>query len=190
MVRLLWPHPHTGAVVQPELTTLGLPTGHVECLAIVVQRRHLSDDVLRTLAERFVEHGPPQFLRSDNGRKFPCVSGDRSSHSGALSVLNEQWRNEDASPLICSQCGPLSPKDRLWAAPEGEPSYNRPVTVKLYKSWVAGNRSALVPNLLSEEQLEAVQEKQKAQNMVMVGLLLCVIVAGARLTFLGIVPGP
>ena len=41
-----------------------------ECLAIVVQRRHRSDDGLRTLAERFVEHGPPQYIRSDNGPEF------------------------------------------------------------------------------------------------------------------------
>ncbi len=41
-----------------------------ECLAIVVQRRHQSDDVLRTLAELFVEHGPPQYIRSDNGPEF------------------------------------------------------------------------------------------------------------------------
>jgi putative transposase len=36
------------------------------CLAIVVARRLNSDDVLATLTELFVEHGPPDFIRSDN----------------------------------------------------------------------------------------------------------------------------
>ena len=41
-----------------------------ECLAIVVARRLQSDDVLQTLSELFVEHGPPANLRSDNGPEF------------------------------------------------------------------------------------------------------------------------
>ena len=36
-----------------------------ECLAIVVARRLRADDVLQTLSELFVEHGPPANLRSD-----------------------------------------------------------------------------------------------------------------------------
>jgi transposase InsO family protein len=41
-----------------------------ECLAIVVERRLKSDDVLHTLAELFAEHGAPEHLRSDNGPEF------------------------------------------------------------------------------------------------------------------------
>ena len=41
-----------------------------ECLAIVVARRLRADDVLQTLSELFVEHGPPANLRSDNGTEF------------------------------------------------------------------------------------------------------------------------
>ena len=41
-----------------------------ECLAIVVARRLRADDVLQTLSELFVEHGPPANLRSDNGLEF------------------------------------------------------------------------------------------------------------------------
>ena len=37
-----------------------------ECLAIVVARRLRADDVLQTLSELFVKHGPPANLRSDN----------------------------------------------------------------------------------------------------------------------------
>ncbi len=41
-----------------------------ECLAIEVQRRLRSDDVLHKLAELFVRHGPPEHIRSDNGPEF------------------------------------------------------------------------------------------------------------------------
>ena len=41
-----------------------------ECLAIVVARTLRADDVLQTLSELFVEHGPPANLRSDNGPEF------------------------------------------------------------------------------------------------------------------------
>ena len=41
-----------------------------ECLAIVVARRLRSTDVLETLAELFVTHGPPAYIRSDNGPEF------------------------------------------------------------------------------------------------------------------------
>lgn len=40
------------------------------CLAIVVARRLRSDDVLQCLTDLFVEHGPPQHIRSDNGPEF------------------------------------------------------------------------------------------------------------------------
>jgi putative transposase len=41
-----------------------------ECLAIVVERKLRSDDVLHTLAELFARHGAPEHLRSDNGPEF------------------------------------------------------------------------------------------------------------------------
>ena len=41
-----------------------------ECLAIVVERRLQSDDVLSCLAELFIRHGPPEHIRSDNGSEF------------------------------------------------------------------------------------------------------------------------
>ena len=41
-----------------------------ECLAIVVARRLRANDVLQTLSELFVKHGPPANLRSDNGPEF------------------------------------------------------------------------------------------------------------------------
>jgi transposase InsO family protein len=41
-----------------------------ECLAIVVARRLRADDVLAALADLFVERGPPDHIRSDNGPEF------------------------------------------------------------------------------------------------------------------------
>lgn len=41
-----------------------------ECLATVVKRRISSQDVLLTLADLFIEHGCPEFIRSDNGPEF------------------------------------------------------------------------------------------------------------------------
>jgi len=41
-----------------------------ECLAMVPQRRFRSDDVLAVLADLFVERGPPEHIRSDNGPEF------------------------------------------------------------------------------------------------------------------------
>ena len=41
-----------------------------ECLAIVVARWVRSMEVLETLAQRFVTHGVPAHLRSDNGPEF------------------------------------------------------------------------------------------------------------------------
>ena len=40
------------------------------CLAIKVDRRLRSDDVLECLADLFVQCGPPDHLRSDNGAEF------------------------------------------------------------------------------------------------------------------------
>lgn len=41
-----------------------------ECLALVVARQLRSDDVMYCLAELFVDRGPPDHIRSDNGSEF------------------------------------------------------------------------------------------------------------------------
>lgn len=41
-----------------------------ECLAIHVQRKLKSDDVLAVLTDLFQRHGPPAHIRSDNGAEF------------------------------------------------------------------------------------------------------------------------
>jgi transposase InsO family protein len=43
-----------------------------ECLAIEVQRRLTSNDVLDVLRDLFVERGAPKYIRSDNGPEFTC----------------------------------------------------------------------------------------------------------------------
>jgi transposase InsO family protein len=41
-----------------------------ECLALVVERKLRSDNVLCFLTELFVRHGTPEHIRSDNGSEF------------------------------------------------------------------------------------------------------------------------
>lgn len=41
-----------------------------ECLAIEVARRLRADDVLHCLAELFLQHGRPDYIRSDHGPEF------------------------------------------------------------------------------------------------------------------------
>jgi transposase InsO family protein len=41
-----------------------------ECLGIEVARKLNSQDVLRVLARLFVQHGVPEYIRSDNGSEF------------------------------------------------------------------------------------------------------------------------
>jgi len=41
-----------------------------QCLAMVVERRIRSDDVLHCLTDLFVKHGVPEYIRSDNGPEF------------------------------------------------------------------------------------------------------------------------
>ena len=40
------------------------------CMAVVAERRLNSDNVLHCLTELFVQHGPPDHIRSDNGSEF------------------------------------------------------------------------------------------------------------------------
>ena len=47
-----------------------------ECLAIKVERKLGSNDVLSTLAELFVQRGAPEHIRSDNGAEF-CAKAVR-----------------------------------------------------------------------------------------------------------------
>ena len=41
-----------------------------QCLAIVVDCKLNSDNVLHCLTDLFVQHGPPDHIRSDNGSEF------------------------------------------------------------------------------------------------------------------------
>ena len=45
-----------------------------ECLAIDVARRLRSDDVLYRLAALFVDRGPPDHIRPDNGAEFTATA--------------------------------------------------------------------------------------------------------------------
>ena len=45
-----------------------------ECLAIHVQRSLKHDDVLAVLTDLFTRHGPPEYIRSDNGSEFTAIA--------------------------------------------------------------------------------------------------------------------
>ena len=45
-----------------------------ECLALPVARRLNSEDVLAVLADLFVQRGPPEHIRSDNGPEFTATA--------------------------------------------------------------------------------------------------------------------
>ena len=68
-----------------------------ECLAIEVGRRQRSDDVLHRLAELFVDHGPPDHIRSDNGSEFTArVVRDWLTRIGVRTLYIEPgspWEN-------------------------------------------------------------------------------------------------
>ena len=45
-----------------------------KCLAIEVQRRLRSDDVLHVVADAILAHGPPKYIRSDYGPEFAAMA--------------------------------------------------------------------------------------------------------------------
>ena len=60
-----------------------------ECLAIVVARKIRSHDVLEVLADLFVRHGPPEYLRSDRSSPELCVKVRGSSSMLRLGCLGD-----------------------------------------------------------------------------------------------------
>ena len=58
-----------------------------KCLALVVARRLRSTDVLETLADLFVTHGAPAYLRSDNGPEFTAGLVRAWLHALAVETL-------------------------------------------------------------------------------------------------------
>ena len=92
-----------------------------QCLAIIVARRLNADDVLATLTELFVKHGPPAFIRSDNelsqkasgGEEYTTAMARGASNSGYDSaILEEIHRRGNLSVGAPSRVrSPSSPAD-------------------------------------------------------------------------------
>ena len=59
-------------------------------MAIVVDRRLNADNVLHCLTELFVQHGPPDHIRSDNGSEFTacCSAWNIDPLLGVIGVQN------------------------------------------------------------------------------------------------------
>ncbi len=68
-----------------------------ECLAIDVERRLGSEDVLERLTELFARRGTPEYIRSDNGAEFTAHRGrEWLSHLGVKTLFIEPgspWEN-------------------------------------------------------------------------------------------------
>jgi transposase InsO family protein len=78
-----------------------------QCLAITVARRLNSDDVLATLTELMVKHGPPAFLRSDNGGEFTAGVVSR------LAQVRPRSKRCISSPAVA---GKMATMNRLTAS--------------------------------------------------------------------------
>jgi putative transposase len=59
-----------------------------QCLAITVARRINADDVLTTLTELFMKHGPPAFIRSDNELSKKARAGESDTSAMARGASN------------------------------------------------------------------------------------------------------
>ena len=60
-----------------------------QCLAITVARRLNAADVLATLTELFVKHGPPAHLRSDN--ELSQKARAANEHTSAMARRASSW---------------------------------------------------------------------------------------------------
>ncbi len=45
-----------------------------ECLAIRAERRHNQEAVLEARSDLFLQYGPPEHIRSDNGAEFTATA--------------------------------------------------------------------------------------------------------------------
>jgi transposase InsO family protein len=94
-----------------------------QCLAITVARRLKADDVLATLTELFVKHGPPAFIRSDNGGEFTagvsvngsngCRSKPCISSPAVLGRMATTSRSTASSAMSCSTASSSTHSPRL-----------------------------------------------------------------------------
>ena len=94
-----------------------------QCLAITVARRLNADDVLATLSELFVKHGPPAFIRSDNGGEFTagvsvngsngCRSKPCISSPPVLGRMATTSRSTASSAMSCSTASSSTHSPRL-----------------------------------------------------------------------------
>ena len=68
-----------------------------ECLALLVERHLTSDDVLYCLADLFIWHGIPDYIRSDNGPEFTATAVRQwLEHLGVKTLFIEPgspWEN-------------------------------------------------------------------------------------------------
>jgi transposase InsO family protein len=68
-----------------------------QCLAIRTERKLNHEVVLETLAELFLQHGPPKHIRSDNGSEFTAIAVRNWLHRLSVKTLfiepGSPWEN-------------------------------------------------------------------------------------------------
>ena len=131
-----------------------------ECLAIRVERRMTSHDVLWALADLFLEYGVPEHIRSDNGPEFVAtavrawlaelgvttlfIEPGSPWENGYVESFNGKLCDEllDGRDLLHAQRG-ADPRDQLAAA------LQRPASAQLARQQTAGARDDRLPGLLA-----------------------------------------
>jgi transposase InsO family protein len=103
-----------------------------QCMAITVARRLNADDVSAALTELFVKHGPPAFIRSNNGGEFAAgVVRGRLQRLQVKTLYIEPgtpWENgyneSFKGKLRCStaNCSTHWPKPNILSRPGGNTS--------------------------------------------------------------------
>jgi transposase InsO family protein len=64
-----------------------------ECLAIIVERRLNSEDVLAALFSLFIERGVPEYVRSDTGPEFTAKAARQVTKFGSKGALYRTWKS-------------------------------------------------------------------------------------------------
>ena len=100
-----------------------------ECLAIHVGRRINSNQVIEVLAEAMIEHGIPEYIRSDNGQEFVAKQLRKwLAKTGAKTLYNEPgspWENGYCESFNSKMRGLSRQRSRVRAPSSPPPNQSR-----------------------------------------------------------------
>lgn len=144
-----------------------------ECLAMVPQRRFRSDDVLAVLADLFVEHGPPEHVRSDNGPEFAAkavrawlgkvgvntlfIEPGSPWENGYIESFNARLRDELLNGEIFYTLDEVRVVTGWWRdhynkiRPHSALGYRPPAPEAIMPSWPLGSATLRLPSSLASD---------------------------------------